>query len=154
MILKQIELDDLQEGGGIDCHGMCFGIGKCKNQCEKITGAMANSTGFPCIAAGLCPKLDEFGEVSCKWSYKTMGCDPPSACQFKFPNQCELKPGFAKWKKVGKALTEQLDALGDGFRNRKRCSEEGAGPYCIRDAEGIGSGEEDAARGLGCSMGL
>ena len=138
MILKQIELDDLQEGGGIDCHGMCFGIGKCKNQCEKITGAMANSTGFPCIAAGLCPKLDEFGEVSCKWSYKTMGCDPPSACQFKFPNQCELKPGFAKWKKVGKALTEQLDALGDGFRNRKRCSEEGAGPYCIRDAEGIG----------------
>ena len=29
MMLKEIELDDMQEGGGIDCHGMCFGLGKC-----------------------------------------------------------------------------------------------------------------------------
>ena len=35
VILKQIELDDLQDGGGIDCNGVCFGLRKCVNQCEK-----------------------------------------------------------------------------------------------------------------------
>ena len=74
MILKQVDLDDMSEGGGVDCEGMCFKFGKCIETCEKITGAMANSTGFPCIAAGLCPEVDEFGEVSCKFSYKSMGC--------------------------------------------------------------------------------
>ena len=81
MMLKEIELDDMQEGGGIDCNAMCFGIGKCVSTCDKITGAMANSTGFPCIAAGLCPEVDEFGDVSCKWSYAKMGCEPASACR-------------------------------------------------------------------------
>ena len=141
MMLKEIELDDMQEGGGIDCHGMCFGLGKCVNTCEKITGAMANSTGYPCIAAGLCPELDEFGEVSCKWSYSKMGCEPSSACEAKArfgTPKCELKAGHKQWKKAGKLINDQLNAVGDGLKNRKRCSEEGAGPYCIKDSEGLG----------------
>ena len=98
---------------------------------------MANSTGFPCIAAGLCPQLDEFGDVSCKWSYKSMGCEPAHSCEYKFP-KCELRAGFKKWKKVGRLVSDQLGALDDAFRNRKKCSEPGAGPYCIRDADGLG----------------
>ena len=91
IVLEQVELDDMSEGGGIDCPSICFGIGKCVDNCEKITGAMANSTGYPCVAAGLCPEVDEFGEVSCKWSYKKMGCEPATSCDRHFPNKCELK---------------------------------------------------------------
>ena len=142
MVLKEIELDDMQDDEVIDCSNMCFGLGGvCTRPCEKILGAMVNSTGFPCVAAGLCPEVDEFGEVSCKWSYKKFGCEPASACEahprFGTP-KCELKPGFKKWKKVGKVLGDQFNAATEGLKNRKRCSEAGAGPYCIKDSEGLG----------------
>ena len=141
MILKEADLDEMSDGGGVDCHGLCFNLGKCVETCEKVTSAMANSTGFPCIAAGLCPEVDEFGEVSCKWSYKSMGCEPSNACEYNFP-KCELRAGFKKWKKVGRLVSDQLGALDDAFRNRKRCSEPGAGPYCIKDADGLGLAAE------------
>ena len=137
VVLKQVELDDMEEGGGISCPSICFKIGSCVRTCEKITNAMANSTGFPCVAAGLCPAEDEFGEVSCKWSYKTMGCDPPHACEYKFP-KCELRAGMKKWKQASKLASKHLAAFDDAFRHRKRCGEPDAGPYCIREAEGIG----------------
>ena len=81
VVLKSAELDDMSEGGGVDCNSICFRVGKCVSQCQKITSAMANSTGFPCIAAGLCPAVDEFGEVNCEFSYKTMSCSPANACE-------------------------------------------------------------------------
>lgn len=138
VVLKQVELDDMSEGGGIDCSSICFGIDKCENACEKITNAMANSTGYPCIAAGMCPELDEFGEVSCKWSYKSMACEPQHSCERKFPNKCEMKGNLKKWKKVGRALSDNLNQLNDALSRRKRCSEPNAGPYCIRESEGLG----------------
>ena len=131
------ELDDLEEGGGVDCSSLCFRVGSCIRTCEKITSAMANSTGFPCIAAGLCPATDEFGEVSCQWSYKNLACEPASACVYKFP-KCELRSGMKKWKQVNHLVSSHIGAFDDAFRHRKRCSEPGAGPYCIREAEGIG----------------
>lgn len=48
LVLEQVELDDMSDGGGVDCPSICFGFGKCVDSCEKITGAMANSTGYPC----------------------------------------------------------------------------------------------------------
>ena len=137
VVLKQVELDDLSEGGGIDCRSMCFKVGKCIETCDKITNAMVNSTGFPCIAAGLCPAADEFGEVSCAWSYKSMGCVPATACEYKFP-KCELRDGYKKWKQVSRLLSDQLGQFDDAFRHRKKCSEPNAGPYCIRESEGLG----------------
>ena len=35
-------------------------------------------------------------------------------------------------------LGDQFNAATDGLKNRKRCSEAGAGPYCIKDSEGLG----------------
>ena len=32
-------------------------------------------------------------------------------------------------------LGDQFNAATDGLKNRKRCSEAGAGPYCIKDSE-------------------
>ena len=139
VMLKSVELDDLAEGGGINCQSMCFKFGKCVDTCEKITQAMTNSTGFPCVAAGICPAVDEFGEVSCKFSYKTMGCDPPTACVYKFP-KCELKDSYKKWKQMSRLLTDNLDEMNNALRTRKKCSEKGAHPlYCIREATGLGA---------------
>ena len=137
VVLKQVELDDLNEGGGIDCDGMCFKVGKCIKTCQKITAAMSNSSGFPCIAAGLCPAEDEFGEVSCKWSYRSMGCEPASACVYKFP-KCELNDGYKKWKQVNRLLSDNMGHFDNALRHRKKCSEKDAGPFCIRESEGLG----------------
>lgn len=126
---------------------MCFKFGKCTETCEKITNAMANSTGYPCIAAGLCPAVDEFGDVECKWSYKSMGCEPANSCVYKFP-KCEMKSGLKKWKQVSRLLSDNLGAFDDAFRHRKRCSEPNAGPYCIREAEGLGLLAEWGGLGL------
>eukprot|EP00966_Prymnesium_polylepis_P309885 7159971-Prymnesium_polylepis.1 len=131
----------MSEGGGVDCNAICFNMGKCIDTCQKIKGAMANSTGFPCIAAGLCPEVDEFGDVSCKFSYKSMNCEPSNACEYKFP-KCELRAGIKKWKKVGRLVSDQLGALDDALRYRKRCSEPGAGPFCIMEAHGLGLAAE------------
>ena len=147
VVLRQVELDDLNEGGGVDCRSLCFKFRKCINTCEKITAAMGNSTGYPCIAAGICPAVDEFGDVSCKWSYKTMGCEPASSCTYKFP-KCELKAGMKKWKQVSRLVGDNLYAFQDSFAHRKRCSEPGAGPYCIRESEGLGFLAEWGGLGL------
>ena len=139
IVLEQVELDDMSEGGGIDCPSICFGIGKCVDNCEKITGAMANSTGYPCVAAGLCPEVDEFGEVSCKWSYKKMGCEPATSCDRHFPNKCELKSSLKRWKRMNNLIGDNIGALGGALASRKKCSEAGADPnFCIREASGLG----------------
>ena len=39
-------------------------------------------------------------------------------------------------------MTDNLGALGDALSNRKLCSEPGAGPYCIKEATGLGFAAE------------
>ena len=88
-MLKRFSLSGLK-GKGLSCDKTCFALGKgCKKTCNKILGAMVNSTTYPCEGAGLCPKVDdEFGEVVCKFSSRTMGCEPRSACKLSFPAKC------------------------------------------------------------------
>ena len=43
-----------------------------------------------------------------------------------------------KWKQASRMLSSHLGAFDDALRHRKRCSEKNAGPYCIRDASGMG----------------
>jgi hypothetical protein len=149
VVLKEADLDDIIEGGGVPCRSICFKIGSCVRACDKIASAMANSSGFPCVAAGFCPAADEFGEVSCVWSYKRLGCEPRHACEYRFP-KCELRSGMRKWKEVGHVMSTHLRALDDAFRNGKRCGEPGAGPYCIREASGLGWLAEWAGIALTC----
>eukprot|EP00966_Prymnesium_polylepis_P276754 6394254-Prymnesium_polylepis.1 len=119
---------------------VCFGFGQgCRNTCERITGAMKNSTDYPCEAAGFCPPLDEFGEVSCRFDFRKLGCTPASQCKFTFPNKCEIRAGRRLWKKATKHATEGLQAIGAAFHQRvKYCSEPDAGPHCKMEAEGTG----------------
>ena len=34
MILKEVDLDDMSDSGRVDCHAICFGLGKCVDTCE------------------------------------------------------------------------------------------------------------------------
>jgi hypothetical protein len=58
-------------------------------------------------------------------------------CADKFP-KCELRSGMRKWKQAQHMLSNHLNQFDDALRTRKRCSEPGAGPYCIREASGLG----------------
>ena len=66
--------------------------------------------------------------------YRRFGCEPSNQCSYKFP-KCELRPGARKWKSVGRDFSRKLNDLQSGLRSRKKCSEKGAGFFCIREAD-------------------
>ena len=134
VIVKEVELDDATNEGELQCNHLCLGFGRCVPTCERILKAMTSSTGFPCVAAGICPEVDDWGDVSCRFSYRRFGCEPSNQCSYKFP-KCELRPGARKWKSVGRDFSRKLNDLQSGLRSRKKCSEKGAGFFCIREAD-------------------
>ena len=150
--MKEAKINKLR--GGLDCNAICFAMpgGKCKSMCNAVKGSMDNSTSYPCQAAGFCPTvdaLDDFtGEVTCRWSYKKMGCltlregklvPAGNVCVHKLPASCEVSPGIKRWRRVKRLVMYDLQTLGKAFEARpKYCSEEGAGALCIRDAMGLG----------------
>jgi len=84
------------EGGmeDLDCTGMCFRLDKCVKICNNLKKALASTAGFPCVAAGYCPAVDEFGPMpKCKYKFPA-SCSPSNMCAFKFP-KCELSEGDA-----------------------------------------------------------
>ena len=86
-VLKNLNVHELKKNK-VNCKKLCFGVGtKCQKTCNAIIGSMQNSTAYPCEAMGACPKLDEFGELNCIFSVKTMGCTPKEQCKFTFPNK-------------------------------------------------------------------
>ena len=140
--MKEARINKLR--GGLDCGTVCFGLkGKCHKMCEGIKGAMTNSTSYPCTVAGFCPEqgaYDDEGQISCRWSYKKLGCLPEGGmCVHRLPTTCELRPGIRQWRRVKKFVLRDVEALGAAFQRRaKYCSEEGSGNVCIRDAVGVG----------------
>ncbi len=51
----------------IECEDVCpFKLEKCVKICQRVSSALKDSAGYPCIAAKMCPALpeqDEFGEL-------------------------------------------------------------------------------------------
>ena len=113
VIVKEVELDDATNEGELQCNHLCLGFGRCVPTCERILKAMTSSTGFPCVAAGICPEVDDWGDVSCRFSYRRFGCEPSNQCSYKFP-KCELRPGARKWKSVGRDFSRKLNDLQSG----------------------------------------
>ena len=111
-VLKKFSMMGLKGDKVLKCDKACFGLGsKCRDTCKKVVSAMANTTGYPCESAGLCPKVDdEFGEVVCKFSARSMGCVPANACKYSFPAKCELNPGRRMWMRTTYAATEGFQA--------------------------------------------
>ena len=113
ILMEKLEVTGLNDGT-VDCDALCYGLpfkGKCIDTCDNVVGAMANSTGYPCAGAGLCPAVDEFGEVSCEFSHKALGCVPAHSCTYRFPRGCELKPGVARWKRMTNLVSNERAAL-------------------------------------------
>jgi hypothetical protein len=128
------------EGGmdELDCNGLCFHLDRCIKICDKIKTTLASSSRFPCVAAGYCPQVDEFGPMP-KCIYKfPASCEPAYMCAFKFP-KCELADGYKKWRKMNAMLTQNLGAVAGALTKMPKCGEPGAHKtFCINEPTGIG----------------
>jgi len=129
------------EGGieDMNCESTCFRLDKCVVICNKLKNALASSASFPCVAAGYCPAVDEFGPLP-KCTYKfPASCTPSNMCAFKFP-KCELSDGYKKWRRMNSLLTENLGAISGALTKMPKCGEPGAHKtFCVNEPTGIGT---------------
>ena len=129
------------EGGmdELDCTGLCFRLDRCIKICEKLKVALSSSASFPCVAAGYCPQVDEFGPMpKCVYKFPA-SCAPANMCAFKFP-KCELSDGYKKWRKMNAMLTENLGAVAGALTKMPKCGEPGAHKtFCVNEPTGIGA---------------
>ena len=141
-------MGDLMRGNdglsAIPCGAACLGLGRCVRMCERVQEVGADSSEFPCIAAGFCdPVAADFVDIAdadCR-AGAFFSCRPKQYCRrrrrgFKF--SCELKPGFGRWVGMKHAAREHAGALAAGLMAQAHCGEEGAGPYCIARPTGLG----------------
>ena len=47
--------------------------------------ALATSSQYPCVAAGLCPVIDNVTDITCSFNWRSLSCTPVEACARKFP---------------------------------------------------------------------
>ena len=141
-------MGDLMRGNdglsAIPCGAACLGLGRCVRMCERVQEVGADSSEFPCIAAGFCdPVAADFVDIAdadCR-AGAFFSCRPKQYCRrrrrgLKF--SCELKPGFGRWVGMKHAAREHAGALAAGLMAQAHCGEEGAGPYCIARPTGLG----------------
>ena len=133
-----LKISDLDQRADVECSKMCFGIPRCVRTCDKIVTAMATSESYPCVAAGLCGVADADSNVTCRFDWHRMGCMPPSACERKFPFRCQVNDGILSWKRLSSRLTTHAGLVAHALANPPRCGDEGAGPYCVNAARGLG----------------
>ena len=128
------------EGGvdELDCNNLCFHLDRCIKICDKLKTALASSSHFPCVAAGYCPQVDEFGPMP-KCTYKfPASCEPANMCAFKFP-KCKLADGYNKWRQLNVMITHNLGAVAGALTRMPKCGEPGAhNTFCINEPTGIG----------------
>jgi hypothetical protein len=110
------------EGGfeEIDCNGVCLRLQRCIQICDKLKTALQTSAKFPCVAAGYCPAVDEFGPMpKCKYKFPA-SCSPSNVCQFKNMH-CQLSEGYKQWRRMNAMLTQNLGAVAGALTNMPKC---------------------------------
>jgi len=127
--------------GGVDdivCSEMCFRLNRCTIICEKLKNALASSAHFPCVSAGYCPAVDEFGPLpTCKYKFPT-SCEPSNMCTFKFP-RCKLSKGYLQWRRMKAMLSDTMGSVLGTLTNMPKCGEPGAhSTFCINEPHGTG----------------
>ena len=139
-------MGDILTMGGIDaipCRLACLRIPQCVQMCENIKEVSANSSKFPCIAAGYCDAIEEGtvdSDIECSVA-PILRCVPNRYCKAVrkgFRMSCELKPGIGRWVGMKNAVGNHAAAIADGLLAQPHCGEEGAGPYCIAQPTGMG----------------
>jgi hypothetical protein len=140
----------------LPCGAVCLKFPPCVSMCEKIKEGAGNSTQFPCVAAGYC-SADDTMETDIECTVAPMlRCAPARYCQRKrdgMKMSCVLKPGMGRWVGMANAASAQASAMASGLTSQKRCGEEGAGPYCIAEARGLGKVAEAAGHVLSLFLG-
>lgn len=116
---------------------------RCVKLCSKLKDVISTSQHYPCQAIGVCPEMDEYGEVpSCKFAWKRASCAPSHACHrtrmFPLP-KCDLNPGFKKWRQYTTIMANNVKAISAAVQRLPRCGEEGADEnFCINEPTGVG----------------
>ncbi|KAG5175276.1 TB2/DP1, HVA22 family-domain-containing protein, partial [Tribonema minus] len=136
----------LEDGSpdAIECSAIClWRFQRCIKTCERIKRALSESSHYPCVAAGMCPASDAYGEVNqCSYSWKQRSCLPEGPCYMKlrFPRpSCQLKPGFLEFNHYTQALRRNTGALARAVRELPRCGEPGAhATFCVNEPTGTG----------------
>ena len=137
----------------LPCNWACLRIPKCVEMCERVKDSAANSTHFPCIAAGYCDPIEEGqveADVECSVA-PIFRCVPKRYCQAMrtgFKMSCRLKPGIGRWVGMKNAVGEHAGLLATGLLGQQHCGEPGAGPYCIAKPTGLGAVAEAAGHVL------
>lgn len=127
----------------IECSELCpFNIRSCMSVCNLLVTALAESSRYPCVSVGMCPDLDEFGQLPKCELKMPLRCEPSNMCYMKpaFPRpKCELLPGFANWEKWKNIVSQNVGALASAVAARPFCGEAGAHPqFCVTKSQGIG----------------
>ena len=122
----------------LDCENVCFHLKRCVIICDKLKTALQTSVHFPCVAAGYCPAVDEFGPMpNCKYQFPA-SCSPANMCHFK-NMRCQLSDGYKRWRRMNAMLTENLGAVAGALTKMPKCGEPGAHKtFCINEPTGIG----------------
>jgi hypothetical protein len=136
-------MGDLLKGSegleALPCKWACLRVPACVRMCERVKESSANSTHFPCVAAGYC-EADLEVPSECKVG-AFFSCSPARYCarhREGFRMTCKLRPGIGRWVGMQNALSNHAGALAAGLMRQPRCGEEGAGPYCIAEPTGLG----------------
>ena len=129
----------------LPCNWLCLRIPHCAKMCESLKTFSANSTKFPCEAAGFCEGDQENDAVALTGGCRlapVFRCEPTRLCSYQrrgFRFSCELRPGISRWiamrDAVGKHATVGVSAL----YKQPRCGEPGAGNRCIASPHGTGA---------------
>ncbi|CAM9469973.1 unnamed protein product, partial [Chrysoparadoxa australica] len=131
----------------IDCEAIClWKFDRCMNMCEKVVEALQSSTRYPCVACGMCPELDEYGETTCTYHWKERQCEPVSMCALHWGGkwgvprpQCKVKPGLQRWVSASKMLRHNTGALAHAIATSPRCGQKGASKlFCVNEPVGLG----------------
>jgi hypothetical protein len=93
----------------IQCSSIClWRFKRCISTCERVIKALGESSHYPCVAAGMCPEFDEFGDLNtCSYSWRKHACEPEGKCHMHvgFPRpRCELKPGYLEYERYNKLI--------------------------------------------------
>jgi len=138
---------------GIDslpCSWLCLRVPGCVRMCETVQQLSANSSRFPCEAAGYCAVVDEEISLTAGCSAAPLfRCEPPRLCAHRwsgFKFTCQLKPGRARWIGMRDGVRKHAGAIASALYEQPRCGESGAGPWCIASPRGMGAVAEALGR--------
>eukprot|EP00614_Pseudopedinella_elastica_P011012 CAMPEP_0172593612 /NCGR_PEP_ID=MMETSP1068-20121228/12847_1 /TAXON_ID=35684 /ORGANISM="Pseudopedinella elastica, Strain CCMP716" /LENGTH=289 /DNA_ID=CAMNT_0013391233 /DNA_START=191 /DNA_END=1057 /DNA_ORIENTATION=- len=124
----------------LECRVICFQREGCTKMCDELKTALDAGTHYPCVSAGYCPE-DEEGELaSCRLT-PSMHCEPRNQCKrifHKFQVKCELRKGYAEWKKAQSMLKNSAAALKAALKSQLHCGHPDANPdFCVVQPEGV-----------------